>query len=146
MFSPLPGVWVSQLLPHCGNSAGGDDGGGLCSHQGVLPTPLSAPQPWQQRSGPVMQQTWTGLMEWTLWRPKDCPLVTHTELEALKFDSSEIWHERCTNLMGETMLISSSLWQQSVLHIWWSIDGVIFDINRMKWADLIFIFYTGNLY
>lgn len=54
-FRPLLGIWVSQLLPHCGDSARGDDGGSLCSYQGVLPVPLSAPQPRQQRSGPVKE-------------------------------------------------------------------------------------------
>lgn len=49
----VSGIWVSQLLSHCGDRATGDDGGGLCSHQGVLPAPLSALQLRQQRPGPI---------------------------------------------------------------------------------------------
>lgn len=39
--SSLSGVWVSQLLSRCGDSARGDDGGSVRSHQGVLSAPLS---------------------------------------------------------------------------------------------------------
>lgn len=49
----VSGIWVSQLLSHCCDRATGDDGGGMCSHQGVLPAPLSALQLRQQRPGPI---------------------------------------------------------------------------------------------
>lgn len=44
MFSALcpSGIRVSQLLPHRGDGAAGDDGGSVWPHQGVLPTPLSS--------------------------------------------------------------------------------------------------------
>lgn len=77
-FSWLLGIWVSELLPRCGDCARGDDGGGVRSHQGVLPVSLSALQLRQQRPRPVMHCGWTTRTTWTSKIPKQQTLKLWT--------------------------------------------------------------------
>lgn len=49
------GIWISNLLPNCGNCPRGDDDRGLHSDQRILCTSLSTSKPRQPRIGPVKE-------------------------------------------------------------------------------------------
>ena len=81
---PLPGVWVSQLLPHRGDGARGADDRGLCSDWRVLPASLSALQLRQQRPGPVMQPSRTSHLITYTEPERENPTVLCSEKSSVK--------------------------------------------------------------